>query len=166
MLALARRSLLVISFLPAHLLFAQPQQRADRVVVIKSQHAMMLYSHGAVIRTYKVALGVGGLAPKRRAGDNLTPEGTYVLDAKNPNSRFHLAFHISYPSASDSSRAKKLRVSPGGDIMVHGVEKKYESLGALQHDYDWTEGCIALTNPEIEEFARLVPVGTPIEIDH
>ena len=69
-----------------------------------------------------------------------------------------------YPDANDSARLQG--VSPGGDIMIHGVEKKYEYLGSLQHNYDWTEGCIALTNPEIEEFARLVPIGTPIEIKH
>lgn len=148
-----------------HPLCAQ-QLHADRVVVVKSRHMMTLYAHGVAIKTYKVALGMGGLGPKQRAGDNLTPEGHYVLDARNNSSRFHIAFHISYPNAADQARAKKLHRSPGGDIMVHGVEKKYEYLGPVQHDYDWTEGCIALTNPEIEEFARLVPVGTPIEIDH
>jgi murein L,D-transpeptidase YafK len=155
--------------LPALLLLAHaqaltPEVHADQIIVIKSQHRMTLLSHGKPIRVYEVALGGGGLAPKERAGDARTPEGHYVLDSKNTNSRFHLAFHISYPNAADRARAKKAGFSPGGDVMIHGVEKKYEALGSLQHDYDWTEGCIALTNPEIEEFAKLVSVGTPIEI--
>ena len=143
---------------------AAPADRADQIIVVKSQHRMTLLSHGRPIKVYQVALGGGGLEPKQRAGDARTPEGHYVLDSKNTNSRFHLAFHISYPNAEDRARAKKAGVSPGGDIMIHGVEKKYESLGSLQHDYDWTEGCIALTNPEIEEFAKLVSIGTPVEI--
>ena len=125
---------------------------------------MTLLSHGVPIKVYQVALGSGGLDPKQRQGDNKTPEGKYILDAKNPNSRFHLAFHVSYPNAADKARAKAQGVAPGGDIMIHGVEKKYEYLGAFQSSYDWTEGCIALSNPQIDEFARLVSIGTPIEI--
>lgn len=143
---------------------AQQSQHADQIIVIKSQHRMTLLARGVPIKVYQVALGTGGMEPKQRAGDNRTPEGRYILDAKNTNSRFHLSFHISYPNAADRDRAGRAGVSPGGDIMIHGVEKKYEYLGALQHNYDWTEGCIALTNPEIDEFARLVSVGTPIEI--
>ena len=145
---------------------SQKTQQADRVVVIKSQHTMTLYSHGTAIKTYKVALGRGGLAPKEKSGDNLTPEGTYILDAKKTNSRFHLAFHVSYPNNADKDRAKKLGVNPGGDVEVHGVQNGLGLLGSIQHDFDWTEGCIALSNSEIDEFARLVPIGTPIEIKH
>ena len=148
----------------SRLLAGQASQHADLVIVTKSKHQMTLLSQGIPIKTYQVALGTGGLAPKQRQGDSRTPEGRYILDRENTNSRFHLAFHVSYPSAADKARAKAMGVDPGGDIMIHGLEKKYESLGALQHNYDWTEGCIALTNPEIEEFAKLVPVGTPIEI--
>jgi murein L,D-transpeptidase YafK len=139
-------------------------QHADQIIVVKSQHRMTLLSHGVPIKVYQVALGSGGLDPKQRQGDNKTPEGKYILDAKNPNSRFHLAFHISYPNAADKSRAKAQGVAPGGDIMIHGVEKKYEYLAAFQSAYDWTEGCIALSNSQIDEFARLVSIGTPIEI--
>ena len=145
---------------------SEAQQHADQIVVVKSEHKMTLYAQGVPIKVYRVALGTGGLDPKQREGDNRTPEGKYILDAKNTDSRFHIAFHISYPSSADKARAKAQGVSPGGDIMIHGVEKKYEYLGALQHDYDWTEGCIALTNPEIEEFAQLVSIGIPIEIKH
>jgi murein L,D-transpeptidase YafK len=147
-------------------LSSEAQQHADQIVVVKSEHKMTLYARGVPIKVYQVALGTGGLDPKQREGDNKTPEGKYILDAKNTTSRFHIAFHVSYPNSADKARAKAQDVPPGGDIMIHGVEKKYEYLGALQHSYDWTEGCIALTNPEIEEFAQLVPVGTPIEIKH
>jgi murein L,D-transpeptidase YafK len=128
---------------------SQQAQHADRVVVVKSQHTMTLYSHGTAIKTYRVALGRGGLGPKQRSGDNLTPEGTYFLDAKKTNSRFHLAFHVSYPNAEDRVRAKKLGVDPGGDVEVHGLENGLGFLGGIQHDFDWTEGCIALSNSEI-----------------
>ena len=158
-------ALIVIAFILCASLSSFAQQ-ADQVIVIKSQHKMTLLAHGVPIKVYQVALGTGGLDPKQREGDNKTPEGKYILDAKNTNSRFHIAFHISYPNAVDKARAKAQGVAPGGDIMIHGVEKKYEYLGALQHNYDWTEGCIALTNPEIQEFAKLVPLGTPIEIRH
>jgi murein L,D-transpeptidase YafK len=145
---------------------ATPQQHADQIIVVKSQHRMTLLSRGVPLKVYQVALGSGGLEPKEREGDGRTPEGKYIIDSKNPNSLFHIAFHISYPDAADRARAKQAGVSPGGNVMVHGVEKKYEYLGALQSSYDWTEGCIALSNPQLDEFAKLVPIGTPIEIRH
>ena len=151
-------------FLSLHLASQTQPPLADQIIVVKSQHRMTLLSHGVPIKVYQVALGRGGLDPKQRQGDNKTPEGKYILDAKNPNSLFHLSFHISYPNAADKARAKAQGVAPGGDIMIHGVEKKYEYLGALQSSFDWTEGCIALSNPQIDEFARLVSIGTPIEI--
>jgi murein L,D-transpeptidase YafK len=162
----ARLLLLSALSLSLHLSSQAQQQHADQIIVVKSEHKMTLLAHGVPIKIYQVALGTGGLDPKQRARDNKTPEGRYILDAKNANSRFHIAFHVSYPNSADKARARSRGVSPGGDIMIHGVEKKYEYLGSLQHNYDWTEGCIALTNPEIEEFARLVPIGTPIEIKH
>jgi murein L,D-transpeptidase YafK len=155
------RSVLLLSTALAQI---APAQHADQIVVVKSEHKMTLFAHGVAIKVYRVALGTGGLDPKQRQGDNRTPEGKYILDAMNANSRFHIAYHVSYPNSADRARAKLQGVSPGGDIMIHGVEKKYEYLGPLQHDYDWTEGCIALTNPEIEEFARLVSIGISIEI--
>ena len=140
------------------------QEQADQIIVLKSQHTLTLLSHGKPIKTYKVALGTDGSGPKEHQGDHKTPEGKYIIDAKNPKSRFHLALHVSYPNAADKAHAKAQGLPPGGDIMIHGVEKKYEYLGSLQHNYDWTDGCIALTNPEIEEVSRLVPIGTLVEI--
>jgi murein L,D-transpeptidase YafK len=125
---------------------------------------MELLTGGRVILTYKVALGQGGLAPKDRQGDGRTPEGHYVIDARNAASEYHLSLHVSYPNADDRKRAAKLGVAPGGDIMIHGLPNGKGWIGAGHRAYDWTLGCIAVTNEEIEEVWKLVPVGTPVEI--
>ena len=139
-------------------------QKIDRIVVIKSAHTMTLYAANQPLKTYKVALGRGAGDAKQRKGDHETPEGHYVIDSRNPNSRFHLALHVSYPNAEDRARAKALGQPTGGDIMVHGVESKFRWLGGLQHDADWTDGCIAVTDKEMDEIWKAVPLGTPIEI--
>jgi murein L,D-transpeptidase YafK len=117
-----------------------------------------------VIRTYKVALGRGGLTPKEREGDGRTPEGHYIIDARNADSHYHRALHVSYPNAEDRQRAAKLGVAPGGAIMIHGLPNGEGMIGSAHRLYDWTLGCIAVTDPEIEEIWTLVPVGTPVEI--
>ncbi len=143
---------------------ATPAIKVDRVVIVKSTHTLMLMSHGQVIKTYKVSLGRGGSGAKSEAGDRETPEGEYVIDSKNPHSRFHRALHISYPNARDRERARKAGVSPGGDVEIHGIEERWAWVGSLHRAVDWRAGCIAVTNPEIEEIYKLVPVGTPVEI--
>lgn len=140
------------------------EQKADRILVVKSNHTMMLMAGGRTLKVYKVALGRGPSGPKEHAGDDKTPEGEYVIDQKNAKSRFHLALHISYPNADDKKRAHDAGLNPGGAVMIHGLESGLGWLGPFQHDMDWTEGCIAVSNPEIEEIWRLVPTGTPIEI--
>ena len=125
---------------------------------------MELLRAGKEIKTYKIALGPNSVGPKTRQGDHRTPEGLYRIDAKNAHSRFHLSLHVSYPNADDRERARKLGVSPGGDIMIHGLPDQYAYLGALHRNYDWTDGCIAVSNAEIEEIWKLVPVGTVVEI--
>jgi murein L,D-transpeptidase YafK len=140
------------------------EQRADRIIVVKSSHTMTLMAGGRTLKVYKVALGRGPSGPKEREGDNKTPEGKYVIDQKNAKSRFHLALHISYPNADDKKRAHDAGVAPGGAVMIHGLENGLGWLGPIQHHVDWTEGCIAVSNSEIEEIWRLVPTGTPIEI--
>ena len=144
----------------------EPNQTADKIVIIKSAHTMTLYSSGRSIKTYKVALGRGDGDAKQHRGDHETPEGNYLIDAKNAQSRFHLSLHVSYPNAEDKARARSLTLPTGGDIMVHGTEPKFAWLGGLQHDLDWTDGCIAITNKEMDEVWRAVPIGTPIEIRH
>jgi murein L,D-transpeptidase YafK len=147
------------------LLFAQkPSAGADRVVVYKSERKLVLLSQGKEVRSYKVALGSEPVGPKTRHGDHRTPEGLYTLDSRNPNSHFYKAFHISYPNPKDIATAKKLGVSPGGDIMLHGLPKEYAWVGKAHTLHDWTDGCIAVTNEEMDELWKLVPVGTPIEI--
>jgi lipoprotein-anchoring transpeptidase ErfK/SrfK len=138
--------------------------KADLVVIVKSTRTLTLLNHGQVLKTYKVALGGDPVGPKVKAGDKRTPEGEYTIDSKNPHSRFHLALHISYPNAADRDRAHKLGVSPGGGVEIHGLESKYAWVGSLHRQVNWTAGCIAVTNPEIEEIYKLVPVGTPVEI--
>ncbi len=117
-----------------------------------------------MIRTYKVALGQGGLAPKQREGDARTPEGHYVIDAKYEHSAYHRALHVSYPNAQDRKYAANLGMPPGGAIMIHGLPNGKGWVGAGQRLYDWTLGCIAVTDQEIDEVWILVPVGTPVEI--
>ncbi len=137
--------------------------KADRIIIVKSKHSMVLMANEKPLRTYRVALGKSDGA-KERQGDHKTPEGQYVIDQKNGQSRFHLALHISYPNAADRKRAHDANVDPGGAIMIHGVENGFAWLGSLQHEVDWTDGCIAVTNREMDEVWQLVPVGTPVEI--
>src|SRR5258708_3769619 len=138
--------------------------RADRIVVEKSARTMTLMQGAKVLKTYKVALSRKPVGAKEREGDHKVPEGEYVVDSKNSHSRFHLALHISYPNAADREKARKVGVRPGGNIEIHGLDSKYAWVGGLQRQVDWTDGCIAVTNPEIEEIWPMVPVGTPVEI--
>ena len=138
-------------------------QQVTRIVVTKSDHTMTFYHDQTKLQSYRVSLG-SSAGPKQQAGDRKTPEGLYVIDAKNPTSRFHRAFHISYPNAQDRARAEKLRVNPGGDIEIHGQMESLAWLGPIARHFDWTAGCIALTNDEIDAIWPIVSVGTPVEI--
>jgi murein L,D-transpeptidase YafK len=137
---------------------------ADRVVVVKKERTLELLNHGKVIKAYKVALGGDPLGPKTRQGDHKTPEGIYMLDSRNAHSQFHKSIHISYPNARDRAAARAKAVSPGGDLFVHGLPNGYGWVGASHRMKDWTDGCIAVTNEEIEEIWKAVDDGTPIEI--
>lgn len=125
---------------------------------------MTLMSGGKIIKTYRVALGTVPVSPKEQQGDHKTPEGDYFVQTKIPNSRFHKALLVSYPNAADRARARKMGVNPGGEIEIHGLGSEFGWLGALHRQTDWTDGCIAVTNEEIDEIYPLVEVGTPIEI--
>jgi murein L,D-transpeptidase YafK len=142
----------------------EPREKVDRIVVVKSARIMTLMRDGKALKTYKVALSREPVGAKERAGDHKVPEGEYVVDSKVLHSRFHLALHISYPNAADRERARKLGVKPGGNIEIHGLDSNYAWVGGLQRYVDWTDGCIAVANPEIEEIYKLVAVGTPVEI--
>jgi len=150
--------------LVSSLAFATGKEQADRIVILKSKRSLTLMSGDKVLKTYLVALGGKPVGPKERQGDHKTPEGSYVIDQKNAHSQFHLSLHVSYPSAVDRAKARKMRVSAGGDIMIHGLPPSFSKLGALHRQVDWTDGCIAVTDQEIEEIWALVPVGTRVEI--
>ncbi len=140
--------------------------KVDRVLVLKSKHKLLLLSGTRVVKSYDIALGRGGLAPKHRRGDRRTPEGIYTIDYRNPASQYHLALHISYPQSTDIQRAQRLGVSPGGDIMIHGLPPDYAWVGKKHRLSDWTDGCIAVTDREIEEIWKSVPDGTRVEVRH
>ncbi len=137
---------------------------ADRILIEKKERRLTLISKGRVLKTYKIALGGNPDGPKERQGDNKTPEGIYVIDSRNSDSRYHLSLHISYPNEKDKKRAKQRGVSPGGDIMIHGIKNGFSWVGDLHTEVDWTKGCIAVTDEEIEEIDRLSPHGTIVEI--
>lgn len=144
--------------------YATQKGSVDRIQIEKSARRLMLISQGEVLKTYKIALGGNPIGPKERQGDNKTPEGTYVIDARTRDSRFHLSLHISYPNERDKKRAKELGVSPGGDIMIHGIKNGFSWVGDAHTGVDWTKGCIAVTDQEIEEIDKLAPNGTIVEI--
>ena len=144
--------------------YATQKGSIDRILIEKSARRLMLISQGEVLKTYKIALGGNPIGPKERQGDNKTPEGTYVIDGRNMDSRFHLSLHISYPNERDKNRAKELGVSPGGDIMIHGIKNNFSWVGDAHTEVDWTKGCIAVTDEEIEEISKLAPNGTIVEI--
>ena len=139
-------------------------QKADSVLILKKDHLLELLAGGKIIRTYHVALGTGGLAPKQKEGDARTPEGHYIIDTRNAESHYHKALHVSYPNAEDRKRAAQAGVAPGGAIMIHGLPNGKGYIGSAHRMYDWTLGCIAVTDAEIDEIWTMVPVGTPVEI--
>ena len=145
-------------------IFALRTEPADKVLIEKRERRLTLLSRGEVIKTYKIALGGNPVGPKERQGDNKTPEGIYIIDSRNRNSDYHLSLHISYPNEKDKMRAKELNVSPGGDIMIHGIKNGLSWVGAAHAEVDWTKGCIAVTDGEMEEIDKLVPNGTIVEI--
>jgi murein L,D-transpeptidase YafK len=139
-------------------------ERADSILIVKHEHVLELLENGKIIRTYKVALGRGGLPPKQREGDERTPEGRYVIDSRNAASHYYKALHISYPNAEDRVRATGQGIDPGGAIMIHGLPNGMSWLGSSHRLYDWTQGCVAVTDAEMDAIWDLAPVGTPVEI--
>ena len=144
--------------------FAIQNVAPDKIVIEKKERRLTLISKGKMLKTYKIALGGNPNGPKERQGDNKTPEGTYFIDSRNRDSRYHLSLHISYPNEKDKKRAKELRVSPGGDIMIHGFKNGFSWVGDFHTEVDWTKGCIAVTDEEIEEIDKLARNGTIVEI--
>ena len=136
----------------------------DRILVEKSERRLSVFAGGRKLKEYRVALGRNPIGAKQEEGDMKTPEGIYKIDSRNPHSDYHLALHVSYPSDEDTARAAERGVNAGFDIMVHGIRNGGGWIGAFHRMHDWTAGCIALTDEEIEELWRVTPDGTPIEI--
>lgn len=138
--------------------------QAEFVVVFKSKRVLGLYhsvdGKPVLLRKYHIDLGFSPRGDKGEVGDGRTPEGTYFINRRNENSKYHLSLGISYPDVNDRAEARSKGVNPGGDIFIHGETANLRSRFAR----DWTAGCISVTNAEIEEIWAMVPVGTPISI--
>jgi murein L,D-transpeptidase YafK len=139
-------------------------RRADRVLVEKQVHRLTLLRGGKILRTYRIALGRRPTGDKICKGDHKTPEGLFTIDSHLPASTFHRALHVSYPDAAHRNAARRQGCDPGGSIMIHGIKNGLGWLGPLHRTIDWTDGCMAVTDREIEEIYAAVPNGTPVEI--
>lgn len=136
----------------------------DKVFVDKSARTLQLLSDNKVIKTYHIALGGNPVGHKQQQGDKRTPTGSYILDYKNEKSKFYRSIHVSYPNAADKARAKSRGVSPGGDIMIHGQKNGFGHLASVNQQRDWTDGCLAVTDDEMDEIMAAVKIDTSIEI--
>lgn len=139
-------------------------EKADMVVVVKSESRLYLKCDGQIIGRYHVVFGPEPQGHKLQEGDGKTPEGKYVLDYKNANSDFYKSIHISYPNRADRLRAARSGVDPGGEIMIHGQKNGAGWLASISKYFNWTQGCIAVSNKAMDEIWQAVDAGTPIEI--
>ena len=158
-----------LAIVPSSIVFATSDlnvdDKADYVVVKKSERKLYLYRGAEILKTYRIALGKQPDGHKIREGDSRTPEGIYTLDWRNPNSKFYRSIHVSYPSKTDYRDARERGDSPGGAIMIHGQPSSWvEKTKLLFNQDDWTEGCIAVQNHEMDEIWNAVDDGTTIEI--
>ena len=144
---------------------ATPPTEVDSILIEKAARRLTLMHAGSPVRSFSVSLGAQPQGHKEREGDERTPEGRYAIDARNPNSSFHLSLRISYPDAQDRARAAKAGVDPGGLIMIHGLPNGLGWFGPLHRLFDWTDGCIAVTNAEMDQIWQSVALGTPVVIE-
>jgi murein L,D-transpeptidase YafK len=138
---------------------------SDSIVVNKSQRELILYYKKNIIKVYHISLGDNPVGHKEKEGDEKTPEGLYTISGRNPNSKYHLSLRISYPNENDIAFAKNSGFSPGGDIMIHGLPNYTGFLENYYINNDWTNGCIAVNNEEIEEIWGAVKDRSPIFIN-
>lgn len=136
----------------------------DSIVVLKSQRKLQVYNNAHLLKTYKIALGENPVGHKHFEGDKKTPEGLYFINDKNPFSDYHKNLGISYPNAADRAYAAKNGKSPGGSVKIHGLKNGKGYIGAAHRITDWTHGCIAITDAEVNEIYNHTPIGTPINI--
>ena len=144
--------------------FASDFPMADRVIVEKEARKLHLMKDGVAFRTFRIALGIRPVGDKEQEGDFRTPEGTYLLDARNPNSEYFLSIHISYPDSEDFLEARERGLDPGGAIMIHGQPNEPTRSEAYYRTQDWTNGCIAVSNSDMIDIWLMTPDDTPIEI--
>ena len=140
------------------------EKPADKILIEKKVRKLTLFRDKEVLRTYHVALGNNPIGPKVCQGDGRTPEGLYIIDGRNQNSHYHRSLHISYPNEKDRAAAQRAKCNPGGDIFIHGLSNGYGWIGKAHTLHDWTLGCVAVTDQEIEEIWRLTPNKTTVEI--
>ncbi|MBT1445766.1 L,D-transpeptidase family protein [Shewanella sp. JM162201] len=163
------RQLLICSLLVSVSALAQastirPGQKVDLVVVDKSASKMEVFFRGKLIKSYRIAMGDNPQGHKQKEGDQRTPQGRYTLDFKKADSAYYRSIHISYPNEEDVLRARALGIKPGGAIMIHGQDPKNPMTPEEAQKFNWTNGCIAVTNNEMDELWQLIDPGTPIEI--
>jgi murein L,D-transpeptidase YafK len=154
-------SILLIILLPTITLGAEI---ADEVVVVKSESRLYLKKDGTVLKSYRAVFGANPKGHKQQEGDERTPEGKYILDYKKEDSSFYKSIHISYPNETDINRAASLNVKPGGQIMIHGQKNGLGWLSWITQRFNWTDGCVAVSNKAMDEIWDAVDIGTPIEI--
>ncbi len=143
---------------------AEELPKADRILVLKGQRQLQLLRGDTVLKSYPIALGPHPVGPKRRRGDGRTPEGVYTIDGRTRRTAYRLALHISYPNAAERARARAAHVSPGGNILIHGMPARFGRTDPVRFFRNWTNGCIAVGNIAIEEIWDAVDDGTPIDI--
>ena len=143
---------------------APQYEKADRLLVVKSERKLYLLKEGEILRSFDIALGLIPEGPKQREGDFRTPEGNYHLAGKNPNSDYFLSIQISYPDARDVARARAAAVDPGGEIMIHGRPNEPKYSESRYQTWDWTDGCIAVSNSDMVDIWLMTDEATPIEI--
>jgi murein L,D-transpeptidase YafK len=158
------KGLLIVLLLMFQNAYGTGAQTADTVLVIKSAKRLYLLNKGEPFASLPVTFGGQPEGHKQALGDQRTPEGHYMLDYKNVNSLFYKSIHISYPNAQDKAEARKLGLSPGGDIMIHGQTNGWEWAAPIVQLFSWTDGCIALSNKDMDRVWAAVNPGTPIEI--
>lgn len=146
-------------------LLASDLPKADRIVVSKAEKKLRLYRGRSLLAEYSAAFGDNPVGHKRQEGDERTPEGEYIIDWRNEKSSYYKSLHISYPNEKDKADAKARNVSPGGMIMIHGQKNRFGWLAPITQNYDWTDGCIAVANTDMEEIWRSVENGTAISIE-
>ena len=144
--------------------FGAGAEKADAVLVIKNEGRLYLLKNGETVASFRAKFGANPVGHKQAQGDERTPEGRYILDYKNPNSKFYKSIHISYPNAQDRANARRLGVDPGGDIMIHGQTNGWEWASPVMRFVHWTNGCVALSNRDMDRVWAAVDPGTPIEI--